>query len=102
MPARDGALCWLLLRVVFPLKRAWEASEVEIPEKTMGKITKFLSPVRSPYRSSKWHYRQREIICGLIMHFIADTDTDENCFGINLSLQMQTASCSLQFRGGHA
>ena len=40
-----------------------------------------------PYRkirrypvSSKWHYRHRKTICGLAMHFMADTDTDENCF----------------------
>ena len=37
----------------------------------------------SGYRSSKWHYRQRKIILELIMHFIADTDTDENYSGIN-------------------
>ena len=30
-------------------------------------------------------YRPRTIICGLIMHFIADTDTDENCFRIHFS-----------------
>ena len=44
----------------------------------------------TPNRSSKWHYRQRIIICGLIAHFIADTDTHENSFGINFSLQIQT------------
>ena len=37
------------------------------------------------YRSSKWHYRQRKIIFELIMHFIADTDTDKYYFGINFS-----------------
>ena len=37
------------------------------------------------YRSSKWHYRQRKIISELFMHFIADTDTDENYFEINFS-----------------
>ena len=37
------------------------------------------------YRSSKWHYRQRRIIFELFMHFIADTDTDENYFEINFS-----------------
>ena len=38
--------------------------------------------VRQKYRSSKWHCRQRKIIFELIMHFVADTDTDENSFGI--------------------
>ena len=33
-----------------------------------------------PYRSSKWHYRQRKYILELLMHFIADTDTDRNYF----------------------
>ena len=37
------------------------------------------------YRSSKWHYRQRKIIFELILHFIADTDTDEYYSGINFS-----------------
>ena len=41
--------------------------------------------VGAPYRSSKWHYRQRKIILELIMHFIADTDTDPNDFRINFS-----------------
>ena len=40
------------------------------------------------YRSSKWHYRQRKIIFELIMHFIADTDTDEYSFGYNFPYQM--------------
>ena len=30
---------------------------------------------------------ERKRICGFVMHFIADTDTAENCFGITLSLQ---------------
>ena len=42
------------------------------------------------YRSSKWHYRQIKMIFKLIMHFIADTDADENYFGIDFSEQMQT------------
>ena len=33
----------------------------------------------------------------LIVHVIADTDTDENCFGINFSCRH---SCSLKFRWG--
>ena len=37
------------------------------------------------YRSFKWHYRQRKNIFELILHFVADTDTDENYFGINFS-----------------
>ena len=37
------------------------------------------------YRSSKWHYRLRNNSFELIMHFIADTDTDENYFEINFS-----------------
>ena len=41
--------------------------------------------VARPYRSSKWHHRQRKIIFELFMHFIADTDTDENYFEINFS-----------------
>ena len=60
----------------------------------LGK-TRLLAPtccgdVHEKNRSSKWHYRQRKIIFELIMHFIADTDTDENCFGINFLLQIQT------------
>ena len=34
------------------------------------------------YRSSKWHDRQRKTTSELILHFITDTDTDENYFGI--------------------
>ena len=34
-------------------------------------------------------------------HFVADTDAEENCFGIHFSLQMQT-QLVLQFRGGRA
>ena len=36
------------------------------------------APEAAHYRSSKWHYRQRKMIFELIMHFIADTDTDKN------------------------
>ena len=46
------------------------------------------------YRSSKWHCRHSKIISGLIMHFIADTDTDEICFGINFHCRCRH-SCSL-------
>ena len=35
----------------------------------------------------------REKHCELIMHVIADTDTDETCFGIPYSQQMQTQLC---------
>ena len=51
------------------------------------------------YRSSKWHYRQRKIIFELIMHFIADTDTDIIYFGIIFCSRCRH-SCSLQFWGG--
>ena len=51
------------------------------------------------YRSSKWHYRQRKILFELNMHFIADTDTDENYFGIVFCSRYRN-SCSLQARGG--
>ena len=34
-------------------------------------------------RASKWHYRQRKISFELIMHFIANTDTDRNIFELN-------------------
>ena len=29
-------------------------------------------------------------ICELVLPFITDTDTADNCFGVNFSLQMQT------------
>ena len=48
------------------------------------------------YWSSTWHCRQRKIICGLIMCFVADTDK------IVLELIFRCRcrySCSLQFRG---
>ena len=38
----------------------------------------------------------------LIMHVIADTDTDENYFGINFSLQMQTQLFFAVLRGPHS
>ena len=36
-------------------------------------------------RSSKWHYRQRNNSFEWIMHFIADTDTEESDLEINFS-----------------
>ena len=45
--------------------------------------------LKNPYHSSKWHYRQSKIIFELILLFIADTDTDENKFGIHFSLRRQ-------------
>ena len=56
------------------------------------------------YRSSKWHYRKRErnyIFDLIIMHFIADTDTDENYFEINFSWQIQMQLFFAVMRGGH-
>ena len=35
------------------------------------------------------------------MHFIADTDTDENYFGINFSLQIQTQLFFAVLKGRH-
>ena len=51
------------------------------------------------YRSSKWHYRQRKIIFELIMHFIADADTDENYLEFIFGSRYRD-SCSLQPGGG--
>ena len=61
----------------------------------------FWGPSWSPsgYRPSKWHYRQRKIIFELIMHFIADTDTDENYLELIFRSRCRH-SCSLQFWGG--
>ena len=50
------------------------------------------------YRSSKWHYRQRKIFFELIMHFIADTDTDENYLELIFRSRCRH-SCSSQFWG---
>ena len=50
---------------------------------------------------SKWHYRQRKIIFELIMHFIADTDTDENYLEFFFGSRYRD-SCSLQLGGGGA
>ena len=57
----------------------WTFLLVQEPQGTQG-----------TYRSSKWHYRQRKSIFELIMHFIADTDADENDVGIRFRLQIQT------------
>ena len=51
------------------------------------------------YRSSKWHYRQRKIIFELIMHFIADTDTDENDFGIIIFVADADTAVLCSFEG---
>ena len=48
------------------------------------------------YRSSKWHYRERKFICGVMKHFIADTDADETCFGIHFADADTAVLCSLE------
>ena len=47
--------------------------------------------------SSKWHYRQKTIL-KLILHFVADADTDQNYFGIRVFIaDAETgALCSLE------
>ena len=85
-------LCAFFRLLLTPLSTAhWRASAEAQGEENRGNST--LRGVHGarvllrdlPYRSSKWHYRQRKIIFELIMHIIADTDTDENYFGINFS-----------------
>ena len=55
---------------------------------SQGKKRTF-KPLSSLFRAfsnlKEWHYTQRKIILELIMHFIADTDTDENYSGIHFS-----------------
>ena len=51
--------------------------------------------------ASRWHCRQRKIIFDLFVHFIADTDTDENCFEINFSWQIQIQWFFAVRGGGH-
>ena len=54
------------------------------------------------YRSSKWHYKQRKHIFELIMHFIADTDTDKIYLGDLFFRSRCRHSCSLQLGGPHS
>ena len=56
--------------------------------------------VPNAYRSSKWHYRQRTNIFELILHLVADTETDDNYLGITFSLQIQTQLFFAASRGG--
>ena len=54
-----------------------------------------------PYRSSKWHCRQRNFV-ELIMQFIAATATDTDNTYVGISFRSGCRhSCSLQFSGGH-
>ena len=51
-----------------------------------------------PYHLSKWHYRQRKFIFELVMHFIADTDTDDNCFDFLVVADAEAAVlCTLEW-----
>ena len=51
------------------------------------------------YRSSKWHYRQRKNILEIIVHFVADTDTDEDYFGMNFSVADADTVVLCKFEG---
>ena len=59
------------------------------------RLAKFVS-------KSKWYYRQRKTIFKLNMHFIADTDTDENDFGINSHDRCRDTAVLCSFEGPHS